>query len=725
MEHRRIIKQGPVVLATHEDGSMDPVGPKSQGLFLADTRFLSTFKLRLNDCDLVLLGSSEEILFQASFLHTNSNLAEIPERGIGVLQSNTIEESTVKVSVTLANWALKPVNFCFSVELDADFFDSFEARGVKRLRRGELIPAKVGDDSIELQYIGLDRVKRTTAIKLTPAMDRFENRRAFFDVSLLENERKSIVIEFKLLVDAPEGTSRDPEPDVARNPKPHWFDDATKLSVDNRQVQAILNRSVDDLEVLLTQYHDLWMPAAGLPRFAVPFGRDSMYTGLMTLMWRPQLSRDVLRFLAKTQGKQENAFNYEQPGKIMHEMHTGELARLGEIPFGLFYGSVDSTPLFLVLGAEYLRWTGDLDLYHELESNFDAAWRWIEKYGNISGRGYIEYAAHTPPKVASAALTVGLFNQGWKDSSTAVMYHSGQMVTDHPIALSEVQGELYRAYVLWSQVLGALPSTEGMAERSAELYRKSEQLRERFEREFWMEDRGFYAMALDGKGRQVDSLTSNPGHCLWSRLVCQERAELMAKTLLGANMFTEWGVRTMSSDEPSYNPFSYHDGSVWPFENAVFASGFKKYGMVQEMQTVFDAMVDASRYFEYQRWPEVYCGVSKQVGGVLARQPDASRPQAWSAASVFLLLQTLLGIAPRPFSKQVDITPTLPTCIDELRADGIDIVGSKLSLRLVRDGRSILLEVVDNPNDLDVLIHPATKHAGQLSTPLGPATSGQ
>lgn len=702
---------------------MDPSATASQGLFLADTRYLSTFQLRLNDEIPILLGSSEEMLFQASFLHTNPDLSDIPSRGIGILQKNSIHAGSVTIDLTLANWALKPLSIELSIEVGCDFFDSFEARGVKRLKRGELRPIRASRKTVELQYLGLDDVLRSTIITSDRQMDHFDDNRMYFQVEAGINERVTISLDVKLVEHARKSSKAQPAPEVTHADRPPWFERATKISVSNTRVEALLQRSIDDLEALLTEFPGAWVPAAGLPRFGVPFGRDSIITGLETLVWNHELSRDVLRFLAARQGKENNPWNYEQPGKIMHELHTGELARLKEVPFGLFYGSVDATPLFLVLAAEHLRWTGDLALYRDLKPHYDAAWTWIDEYGDIDKSGYVQYQAHTPPKLSSEALTVGLFNQGWKDNALAVMYADGSMVTEHPIALAEVQGYLYRALTLWADLYRHMPDSEGMECEAERLEARAEKLRRRFNEEFWMPDKGYYAMALDGKHRHVDSITSNPGHCLWSRLIDEECAEQVAATLMKDNMMTSWGIRTMASTEKAYNPFSYHDGSIWPFDNAVIAAGLKKYGFVWETQAVFDALLEASVYFEYRRLPELYCGVSRQVGGVLARQPDASRPQAWSAGATFLLLQTILGIAPRPFSRRVDITPALPSCLNELTVDNLSIAGASLSLRVVREGNSVLMEIKENPDDLDIVIHPAVRNHRHIAGPHMPAIS--
>jgi glycogen debranching enzyme len=721
VQHRRIIKAGPIVLATSEDGSIATDGVSSQGLFLADTRFLSTFCLRLNGCAPVLMGSTEETPFELSYLFSNPASEGLSERSVGLYQRTTLQErkgglAVVHMDVTMINWSLTAAEFDVSIEVGCDFFDSFEARGVHRLKRGTIEEPAVTKDSVTLAYIGLDGVKDSTCIRSQPAMDRFEDSMLMYHVKIDPNDRAEIGLDFTLTTDSMKAQDElaAPQPEITGERAPPWYSDASRITATNVILDEILHRSIDDLESLITEFPEAWFPTAGLPRFAVPFGRDGIFAGLQTLSWNPALARDVLIFLAARQGKEENPWNYEQPGKIMHEMHTGELARLGEIPFGLFYGSVDSTPLFLVLGAEYMRWTHDLELFRKLKPNFDAAWKWVDTYANIDGSGYIQYAAHTPPKATSAALTVGLFNQGWKDSSTAVVYSDGSIVRDHPVALAEVQGYLYRALSLWGNIYTSLPDADDLREEGLAFHRRAADLKRRFNDEFWMQDKGFYAMALDGKHRHVDVVTSNPGHCLWSRLVDEDKAARVVERLCAPDMLSSWGIRTMSTDERAFNAFSYHDGSIWPFENALIMAGFKKYGFVTAAQRVHDALLDASDYFELRRWPEVYCGVTRDVAGVLARQPDACRPQAWSAGAIFLLIQTWLGIAPRSFEKHVDITPVLPSGLQQLSVEDMSVCGEKLSLRIVRENGSLLIDIADNPGNLDIMIHPASMHERHL-----------
>jgi glycogen debranching enzyme len=724
VQHRRIIKKGPIVLATAEDGSMDPTSPATHGIFVADTRFLSRFQVRLDNCEPLLLGSTEEELFHLSYLFTNPALDGIPPNSIGLLQRNSLEETDrgiadVIMTIGVSNWSGHSIKVEVSAEIEADFFDSFEARGVKRNKRGKILPPKLRGREIRLGYVGLDDVTDTTIIKSSWPIDRFENSRIFMPLALEAGARQELTLRFAMTSDA-----KSMHEEITPRTRPTWFDAATKFGVSDAVTRQILDRSCKDLEALMSKFpppenhtwdaDGTWVPVAGLPRFAVPFGRDSIFTGLETLSWNPLIARDTLAFLAERQGKEDNPWNYEQPGKIMHEVHTGELARLRAVPFGLFYGSVDSTPLFLILAAEYIRWTQDLEFYRWLRPYLDAAWDWINTSANIDGSGYIQYQAHTPPVASSGALTVGLFNQGWKDSSIAVVYSNGEIVRDHPIALAEVQGYLYRALQLWADLYRRMPQTEPDSARATQFAQRAADLKAKFNREFWMADKSFYAMALDGHHRPVDVITSNPGHCLWARLIDEEHAEAVADALTKPDMCSSWGIRTMSIAEVAFNAFSYHDGSIWPFENALIAAGLKKYGFVRAAQQVYTALLDASAYFEYQRWPEVYCGVTRDTAGVLARQPDACRPQAWSAGAIFLLIQTWLGIAPRPFSRHVDITPVLPAGLLELDVDDLAICGSVLGIRLVRENGSLLVEIKDNPGNLDIMIHPASRSERHL-----------
>ncbi|HEX6509096.1 MAG TPA: glycogen debranching N-terminal domain-containing protein, partial [Chloroflexota bacterium] len=696
-----------VVVATQEDGSIDPAGTFSQGLFVGDTRFLSRFRIYLDGLAPSLMGSGEETLYQAGYIHTNPALPHVTARSFGLVQRTAIQNGMVTITLAIRNMTIDPVEFELSIDIDADFHDLFETRGVKREKRGEMLPVETTGTSLRFQYRGLDDATRTTHIGVEPPMDRWEKGRLFFPIALEPDGRHFITLKVNCRIEVPEGSKPVYGPQSSGTLQPGWFESATTITVSNPIVDQIVRRSVEDLGILLTEFPDgLWVPAAGLPRFPVPFGRDSAFTGIMTLSWNPRIAHDVLSFLGRLQGTEENPYNYEQPGKVVHEMHTGELARLMEIPFGLFYGSVDSTPLFLLLVAEYLTWTGDLALYRQIKPNLDAAWQWIAAYGDIDGSGYVQYQAHTPPRIASAALTVGLFNQGWKDSADAVSYRDGTLCTDHPVALAEVQGYLYRALQLWGTLYQAMPASEGMAEEGTKLLARAARLKEQFNREFWMPEQGYYAMALDGHHRQVDTITSNPGHCLWTGLIDEERAGELARVLMSGPMAGSWGIRTMAETEKRHNPISYHNGSVWPFENALIGAGLRRYGYIEEADSIFNALVDASGYFEYRRWPEVYAGVPRDLVTVLSRQPDASRPQAWSAASIFLWIQSWLGLSPTPFSREVEVAPALPDGIETLRVKDVAVGDSHLSLTLSRTNGATQLQVDENPGNLQITLRP-------------------
>jgi glycogen debranching enzyme len=374
LEHRRIIKQGAVVVATQEDGSIEPTGIFTQGLFVGDTRFLSRFRIYLDGLAPSLMGSGEEKFYQAGYLHTNPALPHVAARSFGLVQRTAIENGTVTITLAVRNMTVNPIDFELSLDIDADFLDSFETRGVTREKRGETFAVETTSTSLRFQYHGLDNAMRTTQVDVEPPMDRWEKGRLVFPIALEPNERHIMTLTVTCRTEVLEGSEPVYRPESSGARQPEWFESATRIAVSNPIVDQIVTRSIVDLRILLMEFPDLWVPAAGLPRFPVPFGRDSAFAGIMALSWNPQIAHDVLSFLARLQGTEENSYTYEQPGKILHELHImGELARLKEIPFGLFYGSVDSTPLFLLLAAEYMSWTGDLALYRQIKPNLDAA----------------------------------------------------------------------------------------------------------------------------------------------------------------------------------------------------------------------------------------------------------------------------------------------------------------------------------------------------------------
>ncbi|HKO15413.1 MAG TPA: amylo-alpha-1,6-glucosidase, partial [Gemmatimonadaceae bacterium] len=434
---------------------------------------------------------------------------------------------------------------------------------------------------------------------------------------------------------------------------------------------ATLARAVDDLRALYVEIDGAEVISAGIPWYSTVFGRDSIITSLQTLPLTPRIAADTLRYLASWQGTKEDRYTEEQPGKILHELRRGELARSGEIPHVPYYGSVDATPLWVVLLHETWRWTGDLALVRELMPNALRALEWIDRYGDLDGDGFVEYASTSER---------GLVNQGWKDSSDGVPFPDGRLPAP-PIALVEVQGYVYDARVR----AAALCDVLGDAARAERLRSEAAGLRERILERFWLEEPGTFALALDRDKRPVPTVTSNAGHLLWSRVPDPARAARTAAVLLAPRMFSGWGIRTLSAAHPVYNPMSYHDGSVWPHDNALIVLGLSHYGHVREALPVVAAMQEAAAQLEFHRLPELFCGMTRGSGLQPVLYPVSCSPQAWASGAFFMFLQAVLGLLPDAPAGVLHVRdPRLPTGVDELTITGLHIGGSRVALQFRR-----------------------------------------
>jgi glycogen debranching enzyme len=482
--------------------------------------------------------------------------------------------------------------------------------------------------------------------------------------------------------------SRSVRPDFAlqlrlrREALADWASHSTSFSSSNSIFNEMVATCKGDFHALQIPEAKERVIAAGIPWFATMFGRDSIIAAYQSLMLNPQLAAETLRVLASHQGKEKNDWRDEEPGKILHEYREGEMTRAGEMPFGPYYGSVDATPLWLILLSETFNWTADEQLVKDLLPNAYRALEWIDSCGDLDGDGFIEYLRRAPK---------GLANQGWKDSWDAIMHHDGE-IAKTPVALCEVQGYVYEA----KYRMASLMRSFGDIKTADRLKRESAEMAKRFEKAFWMPKLGFYAMALDREKRQTKVISSNPGHLLFTRMLAQDRAKAITQRFMRDDMFTGWGWRTMSRDERVFNPLSYHRGSIWPHDNSLIAHGMALYGFRDEVKEIFTSLYQAALNFRDYRLPELFCGVQRHEYDEPVHYPVSCSPQAWASGSFFLLLTSLLGIRPSASRKELNIVnPVIPDWLSFLRIRNLRIGDSRVSLDFSRQGERSFCNVVD------------------------------
>lgn len=704
-----VLKQGRLFLVSDKDGEVTTGCKCGMGLYHEDTRFLSHLNLRLAGVTPTLLsGSTEQTnLGHIEFVNPSLTLADgtsVRQETMHLSLARAISDS-FREQVSLLNFNVFPVSLRISLEFRGDFADIFEVRGLHRQRHGIFYKPRLNPDSITLAYRGEDKLLRQTRIRFQGAPALLEplihehgavGAVAHWDVTLPPNGGK-IVLDYQI------DTLQGPEP-----PKPilafptlvsevsqlgaaaQYFQ--TSIETDNAVFNLVLDRSIRDLVALTSNYPTGPFLSAGIPWFTSPFGRDSLITALQTLILGPEVAKGVLRFLAHYQGKTEDPFRDEEPGKILHEFRYGELARLGVIPHTPYYGTVDATPLWLILLSETYRWTGDASLVHELWEYAEGALLWLETYGDLDDDSFIEYLRRSPK---------GIGNQGWKDSFNAVIFPDGTLAQS-PIALVEVQGYVYDAKRRASELCHLV----GQELLSKRLMQEADEIKDRFNEVFWLEEEGFYALALDREKRPVRTLTSNPGHALWSNIVAPERVKDVVRSLLSPGMFSGWGIRTLSADSPVYNPIGYHIGTVWPHDNALIAKGFADRGYKREANLIFTAMYDAAIRFNYYRLPELFCGFSRQ--GELDKPipyPVACSPQAWAAATPILLLQASLGLQADAAHQTLKVdVPALPDWLGRVTLRGLRVGAALVDLEFIQVNGTTTTRILNKQGDLRVLI---------------------
>jgi glycogen debranching enzyme len=698
-EHSRVLKQGDTFAVFDRFGNIQRIGLGEQGLYHEGTRYLSRLELRLMDRRPLLLSSTvkEDNALLAVDL-TNPDISidgevVLPRDTVHVFRCCFLWQGTCYERLRLRNYGTRPVNLSFSLVLDADFIDIFEVRGMKRSRRGEMLSPVVGSDRIELAYRGLDEVVRRTTIEFRPEPRKLDAGRADFQESLPPQGESCYYFAIRCGDLGAEEAHLDYDEALAaatESIRRLRACDAT-IGTSNEQFNDWLNRSSVDLHLMVTHTTHGAYPYAGVPWYSTVFGRDGIITALEFLWINPEVARGVLRYLAVNQATTVNPAQDAEPGKILHEVREGEMAALEEIPFRRYYGSVDSTPLFVMLAGAYYERTADLDFIQAIWPNIEAALAWIDRYGDSDGDGFIEYSRRSPK---------GLSVQGWKDSYDSV-FHADGLLAEGPVALCEVQGYVYAAWQGAAQLAAAL----GQRERADALLRKAEDLRRRFEEAFWCEELSTYALALDGRKQPCRVRTSNAGHCLFTGIASAERAARVAETLLSEASFSGWGVRTVAQTEARYNPMSYHNGSVWPHDNALVAAGLARYRLTTHVQQVFTGLFDASIFVDLHRMPELFCGFVRRPGTGPTLYPVACAPQSWAGSAVFLLIQSLVGMTIDAPRRQIKFDRSaLPQSLQRVLITNLRVADATVDLALVRYPMDVGVELLRREGKVEIVV---------------------
>ncbi|MEW5729788.1 MAG: amylo-alpha-1,6-glucosidase [Pseudomonadota bacterium] len=691
------LKEGDTFAVFDRYGDTGSVGSGEQGVYHRGTRMLTHHELHLGGQRPLLLSSTvqEHNAFVAVDL-TNPDIPLdghriIPRGTIHVFRSLFLWRGAMHSRTRVYNYGDMRFDADLTFLYEADFADVFEVRGVTRRRRGT-IRAGVEDGAAVLDYEGLDGIHRRTSIAFSRRPDELTPDLARFSPGIEPGEC------FELYhACAFEGDDR-PEPS-AEAFMAHREKLVDKLSgrncchliTSNQQFNHWIDRSTADLRMLTTQTRDGPYPYAGVPWFSTVFGRDGIITALEYLWVEPAMARGVLATLAENQADRERPTQDAEPGKILHEWREGEMANLGEVPYGSYYGSADSTPLFLMLAAAYWRRTGDRTTMDYLWPHMERALEWIDRHGDLDGDGFVEYSRRRPE---------GLVNQGWKDSEDSVMHADGQLA-EGPVALCEVQGYVYAGRLGAADVADAL----GHAARADDLRRRAAALRQAFDAAFWLDDLGTYALALDGNKQPCRVESSNPGHLLYCGIVPEDKARRVADSLMGPDMFSGWGVRTLSERERRYNPMSYHNGSIWPHDSAIAAAGLARYGMADRAQKVLEGLFDAALYVDLNRLPELFCGFPRQAGQGPTLYPVACIPQAWAAGSVFMLLEAVLGLELKADPPTIHFNrPALPDALDKVEIRGLRIGASTVDVVLNRHPHSVGINVLRRQGEVDIRV---------------------
>jgi len=675
-------------------------GPGSlDGIYHRDTRYLSHFSLTIGGERPLLLSSmlrddNALLIFDLA----NPDLEE--DGGEIVLQHDRIHirrtrflwRDTCFERLSVRNFDKAAHRLLFEIDFAADFADLFEVRGARRKERGKMHAPEVGRDRVVLAYTGLDNVRRQTILRFDAAPNKLTGSRATYSVELEAGQTKQFFIEIACGKTPSDMSARRQYFSglrEARRETQASLKKAASVIGSNEIFNEAARRSVADLYMLVTETEHGPYPYAGIPWFSTVFGRDALITATQALWMDPSIAKGVLRHLAANQATEEDPAADAEPGKILHEVRFGEMAELREVPFRRYYGSVDSTPLFLMLAGAYFERTNDVATIRELWPNVRAALDWVQHYGDRDGDGFVEYGRRT---------ISGLANQGWKDSWDAVFHADGELARG-PIALCELQAYVYAAWKAASLMADAL----GMPDEALRYTARADELRKRFDEAFFDEELGTYVLALDGDKKPCRVRTSNAGHTLLTGIAYPDRAARVVATLMDRSSFSGWGIRTVATTEARYNPMSYHNGSVWPHDNALIAGGFSRYGYRAEAARIFEGLFAAATYIDLRRLPELFCGFPRQRSRGPTFYPVACSPQAWAAVTPLYLMKCCLGMTFDPIASAVSFhQPMLPNFLDRVILRGISLPEGRLDVLLRKLDTEVVVQVLDRQGDVSV-----------------------
>lgn len=695
---RRTIKHNDAFAVMDNYGDIGVVSGGPDGLFESDTRYLSLLEMKVDGMAPLLLGSAmqnDNLCMYVDLTNADrivDDAVVLAKDSIHIAKTVILRNGKLHQRVAVRNHSTSEVRFSISIHFDSDFADIFEVRGQHRPRRGQVRRFRESSDKCLISYIGLDGKNRSTTIQFMPKPTTLGTNIASFDFVLAAGARQDLSVSIncaKSIFDQPRSFATElREAFVERR---RDLRSAADVETSNAAINEVLSRARADFYMLITDTPEGPYPYAGIPWFSTTFGRDGIIAAMEMLWLDHRIARGVLRRLAAYQATSIDPTRDAEPGKILHEMRGGEMAELGEVPFGCYYGSADATPLFIILAGLYVERTGDDALLAELWPNIERALEWIDNYGDIDGDGFVEY---------KRGGERGLSNQGWKDSHDSV-FHSDGRLADGPIALVEVQAYVFAAKIAAARCAQRL----GKAELSSKLSASADKLRKRFDEEFWCSERQMYVLALDGKKRPCAVDSSNAGHALFAGISSKAQAKFVAQRLLHPEFDSGWGIRTLARNEARYNPMSYHNGSVWPHDNALIAAGLARYGLKDAIAKIFKGICHAASTMDHKRLPELFCGFPQKRGRGPILYPVACIPQAWACGAPFMMLQAMLGLEFDLDAREIRLSnPVVPSYLGEVIIKNLRLGDALVDFAVRGEGSAVALRVLQTRGSVKVTL---------------------